>query len=173
MAIEKRNSKKFIVLGVIGIIVLFGWAGLWLRNNDYHYKQMNQGYLEESNHVELLHISMALNFIEKNNPKGNLLCGGNEGYCEGDTRNPQDYRDVQKSNGLGWIKANLQRDASAFDITFIPDGNYKKYTYCSDGKQWEIEIEYEDPWRFERFMSSDMGDKKDRFELGSNVTLCK
>ena len=63
--------------------------------------------------------------------------------------------------------------------TPLPDSNglIKNYRYCSNGREWEIDISYYtskyNPRWPQYFTKSDGGDDPEEFEIGSNLSICR
>lgn len=77
------------------------------------------------------------------------------------------------SNGTGWVKINLNNQKSVSIPTLPVDPNNDDaihYTYCSDGKSWEINAVLESA-QSENRMLTDGGDDDNKYEIGSNLGL--
>lgn len=101
----------------------------------------------------------------------NVLCVGGDGTgCTG-----RSDQDGATADGSGWVKVNLAhlKNSPLQSISNDPvNNNQFHYTYCSDGKDWEINFILESEQQKKK-MTEDTGDRNDLYELGSNLTICK
>lgn len=101
----------------------------------------------------------------------NLFCNGVSSQnlnCYGST-----LTDSTKTDGNGWIKANLSKinNISLQSLPVDPLNNQDyHYAYCSNGKDWEIEARFESS-QYSKKMASDGGPDSDKYEMGNSVFL--
>lgn len=153
-----------IILAIIGIIaVIF----LVLK------PKPTTDFLPESRDAlriaDLETIKKAVDGSAANNyPGENLLCNGFTSPCQGSSVDTDP--NVRKTDGSGWVKVKTD----SFPLLPLDPLNNPSffYTYCSDGKDWEIQAKLESS-KFRKKASEDGGDKKDQYEVGTNLKLCQ
>ncbi len=119
---------------------------------------------------DLVTLQESINNAVQANPSINILCNGKSGLCEGDSSDKDP--NVRKTDGTGWIKVRLDSLASLPVDPSSDSTNIHSYTYCSDGKQWEIQVGVESKKILEK-AATDGGDDPDQYEVGTNLKLCQ
>lgn len=131
---------------------------------------------------DLASLQNAINVAAQESSDVNILCksGFMLGKCSGVSTTG-----IRVPNGTGWIKANLL-DQTSVSVPTLPvdpvNSNDYHYTYCSDGKDWEISARLESEQQALK-MGADGGDEgktsdsvtsllaDGRYEVGSNLKL--
>ncbi|QQG43262.1 MAG: prepilin-type N-terminal cleavage/methylation domain-containing protein [Candidatus Daviesbacteria bacterium] len=97
-----------------------------------------------------------------------ILCHDTTAPCRGFSTS-----DSKSNNGTGWLKIDLSNNKTAalssLPVDEINDATYH-YTYCSDGKNWEINAVLESE-KQAPLMGSDGGNDNAKYEIGSDLTL--
>lgn len=117
---------------------------------------------------DLVSLHRSIDLAINTNPSNNFLCNGKIGSCVGDSTDQN--LNVKKTDGTGWVKIRLD-SLSVLPVDPINNANYS-YTYCSDGKDWEIQVRMESKEALEK-AKNDGGDEDDQYEVGTNLKLCQ
>ncbi|QQG40966.1 MAG: hypothetical protein HYV37_01435 [Candidatus Levyibacteriota bacterium] len=145
-----------VVIGAVsalGLLVAVNPAGMVVKAND------------TARLKDLVTIQEAINNAAQTNSS---FCNGQVGLCAGDSTDK--LYDVKKADGTGWVKIKLN-SLTSLPIDPINDSNYS-YTYCSDGKDWEIQARVQSKQILEK-AANDGGDDPDQYEVGTRLTLCQ
>lgn len=103
---------------------------------------------------------------EATNSSDKILCYPDGGVsCTG-------YSDVAgpKADGTGWVKVNLSGQTMVKMPTLPIDPSGGRYTYHSDGKDWEITAVLESE-KYKGKMTTDGGANNALYQLGSKLDL--
>lgn len=83
-------------------------------------------------------------------------------------------------DGSGWVSVDLRPVFERASYNAMPDSlpidpinnDEFHYTYCSNGIDWEINAKFETKKYKKEYSIEDGGDSEERFELGSDLTIC-
>lgn len=129
--------------------------------------------------TDLANIQEMMNTAALQSPSSNWLCNGQPKYCEGISTAALS----NKSDGTGWVKVNFDEmgirlpvpnsgvQSNGFPVDPV-NSNVFYYRYCSNGKNWEIDVKLESEKMVNK-MATDEGDNNSLYEIGSNLNLCK
>lgn len=156
------------LIGIIPLLAIIGAVAAVVLVSVINPLEMTHRARDTVKLKDLVVLQEAINNAAKNNSSGNIFCNGQSGLCAGDSTD-QDPN-VKKTDGTGWVKIKLDSLAS-LPIDPINDSNYS-YTYCSDGKDWEIQARVGSKQVLEK-AANDGGDDPDQYEVGSNLSLCQ
>lgn len=162
--------ELLVVVAILAIIALI--AFVVIQPLEFKKKTNDTKRLTDLAQVQQA-ISVAL---QESTQSGDILCNGATGTCTGKSS------DVggRSSNGTGWVKVNLsaQKSVSLPVLPADPVNNATiHYTYCSDGKDWEINtvLESNEHVQDKKTMEVDGGDDNGptapKYEIGSKLTL--
>lgn len=172
-SVSSSNNHKWnyvFMISLLTILLGINFSYIYLLFKEIGNRDTER--VKEADYKYLLKIQDTLYSIEKKNINGTLLCNGVNGHCEG--KSSKHEISSYNIDGSGWIKVNFKQ--LGFRNISLPGNNYKTYKYCSDGKNWEISITYEDynnqDYEITYLAKSDGGNNPDAFELGSNKLLC-
>lgn len=113
--------------------------------------------------TDLANLQQTINVAVQSNPNINL-CGNNPIPCRGESD-----VDSRNAGGSGWVKFDLSDKLTSLPIDPVNSSTYH-YTYCSDGKVWQIIT----------FLESELIKKQKAvnpqtgfYSMGSSTTLCQ
>lgn len=123
--------------------------------------------------TDLSNLQQAINVAvqEATASAATILCKGTTTPCNGSSFPVTNS--TRNSDGTGWVKTDLSAQQSVSVPTLPVDPTNSAayhYTYCSDGKAWEIDTVLESDKTKDK-MTSDGGNENDKYEVGSNLTL--
>lgn len=99
-----------------------------------------------------------------------ILCSGTSAPCSGDSNTGS-----RKNDGTGWVKVNLTTVKSVSVPTLQVDpinDNTNKYTYFSDGTNFELNAVLESQqYQPKMLTAGDGGDNDARYEVGTDLKL--
>lgn len=103
-----------------------------------------------------------------------ILCNG--GFTSGSVCTASSHTGTRTSNGTGWVRVDLSSQKSVSVPTLPVDptnSSVYHYTYCSDGKAWEIDTVLESEQQSPKMIDAtgDGGNEDTRYEVGSDLTL--
>lgn len=147
------------VVGIISSIVLLTTA---IKPNELALRARDAARLQD-----LVTIQEHINNVTAEGIAPGLLCSGEKAPCIGDTTDSN--VNLKQTDGTGWVKISLP-SLSMLPVDPVNNTSYS-YTYCSDGKEWEIQARVESKQVLEK-AAKDGGDEDDQYEVGSNLTLC-
>lgn len=147
------------VVGIISSIVLLTTA---IKPNELALRARDAARLQD-----LVTIQEHINNVTAEGIAPGLLCSGEKAPCIGDTTDSN--VNLKQTDGTGWVKISLS-SLSMLPVDPVNNTSYS-YTYCSDGKEWEIQARVESKQVLEK-AAKDGGDEDDQYEVGSNLTLC-
>lgn len=147
------------VVGIISSIVLLTTA---IKPNELALRARDAARLQD-----LVTIQEEINNVTAEGIAPGLLCSGEKVPCIGDTTDSN--VNLKQTDGTGWVKISLP-SLSMLPVDPVNNTSYS-YTYCSDGKEWEIQARVESKQVLEK-AAKDGGDEDDQYEVGSNLTLC-
>ncbi len=180
-----------LVLAIIGIFfaVLVGFTTYKAIKNPETAKKIGEKIVESNpklaersrdaqRQLDLAQINQALVIASQVSAAPLKLCGKTKAPCiETSDKNPSKLLD-----GSGWIKVdllNIDNIALKMSLKELPElpldpTNSEKfhYSYCSDGKNWEINAKLESEEGQDKALA-DGGDDAGLYEVGSGLALCK
>ncbi len=166
---KKRSPLGFtlvellVVISIIAILAII----VWLFLNPL---EQSKRIRDASRLTDLAQLHQAINTAsgEATGSAEQLLCSGSSIPCHGSS-----HSDTRVNSGVGWLKVNLSNNKTAsfgtLPIDQINNATYH-YTYCSDGKNWEISASLESDKQVS-LMGSDGGNDNTKYEIGSDLTL--
>lgn len=123
---------------------------------------------------DVANVQQAVNIAVENATDPNALCYKTQAPCEG--RSSSTDPDVKNIDGSGWVKVDLSK-TKILSTGLLPidpvNSTELYYRYCSDGKNWEIEVPMESQQDKTKYASQDKGDNPNLYEAGSDLTVCK
>lgn len=124
---------------------------------------------------DLATVQQAINVAVENATDPNALCHEAQAPCEGKSNSAD--ADVKNIDGTGWVKVDLTKTkiipTETLPIDPVNSGELY-YRYCSDGKNWEINVPIEsEQYKTKYAGEADKGDNPNVYETGSDLTVCK
>lgn len=123
---------------------------------------------------DLANVQQAINVAVENSSDPNVLCYKTQAPCEG--RSNSADPNVKNIDGTGWVKVDLSK-TKILSTGMLPIDSVNStelyYRYCSDGKNWEIEVPMESQQDKTKYASQDKGNNPNLYEVGSDLTVCK
>lgn len=123
--------------------------------------------------TDLATVQQAVNVAVENATDPKALCNGTQAPCEGKS-NLADPN-IKNIDGTGWIKVDLTK-TKILSTNMLPidpvNSTELYYRYCSDGKNWEIDVPLESQ-QYKAKAAQDKGDDPNVYETGSDLTVCK
>lgn len=169
-----RKSKIIIFLLVIFFVIITIVIYINRRGGLVDAGELNKVARDGGRLADLVEIENAIKKVESESSANTInLCFNTSFPCEGMSN--KETINTRKNDGLGWLKINDKSLVKQFPYGYPLDPLNSEsyfYRYCSDGKNWEIEISLESK-RFQDKMISDMGDNPKKYEVGTNLNLCK
>lgn len=158
--------ELIVMLGLLAVVS----AGTWLILNPLELKRRMNDSIRIAD-MGILQQAIT-NSLNESTISGKLvLCPNGQPSCKGSTLDSDSNK--LKSDGTGWIKADLSAQKSinlpTLPIDPLNEGNYN-YSFSSDGKGWELSTVLESNY-YKQKMISDGGDNDSKYEVGTNLTL--
>ena len=170
-----------IIYIIVGVFVVYGILifSLIINVNYREYERNFKGLVqdlwnmeqgkEEDDMQRIGDLRLMEEVLEKNAGHNSNYCLSGQDYCEGKSI---DGEGAFLSNGTGWVKVDLAQE----DVPILPpdpinlDRFY--YRYCSDGKTWELNTRFmSDKYKLQA--ENDKGDDPARYEIGTNLNICR
>lgn len=167
-----------IIIPLIIVISAFSFLGLigrfpspWLSTATNNSTEGEKQVRDIVRLKTLAYLQKAIDNVTAQNTTGHALCNGESFLCLGDSADSIDKNpNVTKPDGAGWIKTDISNTISELPLDPINNSRYS-YTYCSDGKYWEIQARVESK-QLLLDASRDGGDEPDQYEVGTNKSIC-
>ncbi len=164
----KGFSLIEVLLVVIILSVLSGMVYLMINPAEAAKKRRDAVRMSDA---QLVFKAVHLAIDAKGEPSPKLLCGLLSTPCKGSTidTNP----DLAKSNGMGWVKAQVDNIAG-ISVPALPIDPINVspfiYEYFATGYDFEVNTQFESD-EYSSKMELDGGDNNNKFELGTKLNL--
>ncbi len=168
----KKTARGFTLvelLVVIAIIAILAAVVVLIINP----LELTRRSRDAARLTDMANLQQAINVAAQESTQSgtNVFCVGGTAPCTESTS--PIGTNTRKSDGTGWVKANLgaQKSVSVPTLPVDPlnSGAYN-YTYYSDGNAWEMNAALESEQQRDK-MANDGGDNDSKYEVGSNLTL--